>query len=329
MLYLKKYENQYKKAWDSFVLDKSINGTFLQTRQFIEYHPEGRFKDASFFIEDEKGHIVAAVLACEIMGQEQKVLFSHKGTTFGGLLVSEKYYKADKLNGLLDMVEEHLKSEDYAEVVLKQTSKLFSKCDGELIEYMLVQRGFLEKLELSSYIDFADYKADVKSNFSQGKRTHVNNAQKYGWKLWETAKEEEIEAFYSLLCDNLDKYKTKPIHTYDELLLLKNRLGDTIRFFVLKSKEKIIAGAMIFVFENTNTVHLQYSCADKDYEKQSAMTYLYYCLIKLFMDEKKKYFSFGISTEEQGKILNYNLLKSKEQYGSKTCVNRTFVKEMK
>lgn len=31
---LVKYEDKYEKAWDRFVLRESINGTFLQTRNF-------------------------------------------------------------------------------------------------------------------------------------------------------------------------------------------------------------------------------------------------------------------------------------------------------
>ena len=42
-----KYEDNYEKAWDRFVLEESINGTFLQTRNFLNYHPTGRFEDNS------------------------------------------------------------------------------------------------------------------------------------------------------------------------------------------------------------------------------------------------------------------------------------------
>ena len=32
--------------WDRFVMHESGNGTFLQTRNFLNYHPAGRFTDA-------------------------------------------------------------------------------------------------------------------------------------------------------------------------------------------------------------------------------------------------------------------------------------------
>lgn len=31
--------NGNESEWDQFVLEKSMNGTFIQTRKFINYHP--------------------------------------------------------------------------------------------------------------------------------------------------------------------------------------------------------------------------------------------------------------------------------------------------
>ena len=48
------YEKKYEVKWDDFVLNNSINGNFLQTRRFLNYHTEGTFEDASllFFKND-------------------------------------------------------------------------------------------------------------------------------------------------------------------------------------------------------------------------------------------------------------------------------------
>ena len=42
------YKSDMESRWDRFVMEESVNGTFLQTRKFLNYHPEGRFQDASF-----------------------------------------------------------------------------------------------------------------------------------------------------------------------------------------------------------------------------------------------------------------------------------------
>ena len=45
--------------WDRFVMHESGNGTFLQTRNFLNYHPAGRFTDASLMVYNEHGGLGA------------------------------------------------------------------------------------------------------------------------------------------------------------------------------------------------------------------------------------------------------------------------------
>ena len=47
MFHFEKYNEKDEKKWDDFVMEKSINGTFLQTRRFLNYHPKDRFVDES------------------------------------------------------------------------------------------------------------------------------------------------------------------------------------------------------------------------------------------------------------------------------------------
>ena len=54
------YEDKYEKDWDELVLNKSMNGNFLQTRNFLNYHHNGKFKDHSLMFF--KGETLAAVM---------------------------------------------------------------------------------------------------------------------------------------------------------------------------------------------------------------------------------------------------------------------------
>ena len=60
--YVKPYDIQYETLWDDFVENKSVNGTFLHTRRFFNYHPKNRFKDYSLIIFNEKHNISAVIL---------------------------------------------------------------------------------------------------------------------------------------------------------------------------------------------------------------------------------------------------------------------------
>ena len=81
-----KYESTYEDIWDSFITEKSCNGTFLQSRRFLNYHPEGRFADTSYLVFNDKQHLVAVCPACEIIEDGKKIFYSHSGSTYGGIV---------------------------------------------------------------------------------------------------------------------------------------------------------------------------------------------------------------------------------------------------
>ena len=75
MFRFEKYEDSLEEQWDKFITEKSINGTFLQSRRFFNYHPAGRFKDVSLVVYNEKNNIAALIPACELE-QDGKKVFS-------------------------------------------------------------------------------------------------------------------------------------------------------------------------------------------------------------------------------------------------------------
>ena len=82
----------------------------------------------------------------------------------------------------------------------------------------------------------------------------------------------------------------------------------------------MVAGSMVFKFEN-RVFHTQYLAADPIYLKFYTMNYLDGELISLAMRSGYRFFSFGISTEEQGRILNKSLAQFKEGFGTRRRVS--------
>ena len=82
------YTADQEAAWDRFVMQESGNGTFLQTRNFLNYHPAGRFEDASLVVYNEHGGLGAVVPgAVQQRKDGRKVFRSHPGSTYGGLVL--------------------------------------------------------------------------------------------------------------------------------------------------------------------------------------------------------------------------------------------------
>ncbi len=314
------------RLWDDFVLNSSVNGTFLQTRNFLNYHPGERFKDASLWIYDRK-KLAAVIPACVIASSDGCELFSHKGSTYGGFIINRRYYKARSLIEMLEFFEAYCQKH-YKKVTLKLTPDIFCAESSDLLQYVLDYKGYDSYTELSSYIDFSRYKENILSNFSQGKRTNVNNCIKVGFECRRLISATDIREFYNILCISLAKYHVHPVHTVGELIdFVDNRLPDNVSFWGIYDGHKMIAGSMLFYFSR-EVAHTQYLAALPEYARWSPMTFLYYSMIKHVKDLGYKKLSFGVSTENHGSVVNIGLTTAKELYGSCHIVHRTYFKEL-
>lgn len=323
------YENSKEKEWDCFIDEKSVNGTFLQSRRFFNYHPEGRFKDASLIIYNEKNNIAALCPACEVVQEGKRVFYSHKGSTFGGIIIDKKHYNAKHVVVLVNELKDYLKEQGYQEAYLKMTSDVFALRESDLFQYAFQHAGYKEYKELSTYVDYSHYKEEILSNFAQGKRTNVHNCEKADLKVEALETEEQVKEFYAILCENLAKYDTKPVHTIEELLELKNeRLKNECEFFGVYKEGEMIAGSMMFYFKKAGCAHTQYLAAKQAYNKLSPMTYMYYSMIVEMKKRGYQKISWGTATEELGEILNMGLITSKEDFGSLYCNNLTYFIEL-
>lgn len=326
-LVIKKYTDDMQEKWDQFVQYHSFNGTFLQTRNFLNYHGN-KFKDASIIIYKGQDTIVAVVPACVIQTQDKNICYSHAGSTFGGIVIGETFYDIEHMDAVMQILELYWRQQGYDEVTLRQTSEIFSKKNTGLLDYFLHKYGYVSYDELSCYVDFREYNADIISNFSAAKRRGYRYALNNNLVLKKIEKDEEVTEFYRLLCLNLEKYDTRPVHSCSELLDFKNqRLRDSVEFYAVYMEERMVAGSMVFKFEN-RVFHTQYLAADPAYLKFYSMYYLDEELISLAMKRGFRYFSFGISTEEQGKVLNKSLAQFKEGFGTQFAVNRIYTKKI-
>lgn len=327
-LRIEKYTSTNKEIWDNFVLNQSANGTFLQSRLFLEYHGE-RFEDASLIIYKGQGTIIAVIPACIIKEDDHSIFSSHQGSTFGGIVIARQFNNIEHVEAIMNILEPFLIAQGYEEVHLKCTPSIFSMPGNDLLSYFLFQKGFSSYDEISSYIDFQNYQEDITANFTAGKRRDYKYSLKYNLEFHRLNTASEIERFYAILCENLQKFDTTPVHSFEELLDFKeNRLKNIIEFYGVFFQEELIAGSMLFNFSN-KVFHTQYLAASQHHLKMYPMNYLDTKLIMLAKERGFRYFSFGTSTEQHGKVLNKHLAQFKEGFGTEYGLNRTFVKRYK
>lgn len=326
-LSIEKFNSENEERWDNFIAKDSVNGTFLHSRKFLNYH-EDRFVDHSLLIK-KNTNIVSVIPACEIIEDSKRVFYSHKGSTFGGIVINKSFNDINHINSIFSILEEYLKKQDFDKIVLKNTSEIFCEGNTSILDYFYYKYDYKNYNELSLYIDFSRYLPIIESNFSASKRRDLKYSLKYDLQFKVLVTDEEVNCFYKLLVQSLKKHNTKPVHSLEELLNLKNiRLNDIVKFYGIYYKDNLIAGSMVFNFNN-NAFHTQYLASDASYQNYYPMNFLNYNLIKEAYINKFKFFSFGINTEDKGKVLNTSLAQFKEGFGAIGSINRTYYKDLK
>ena len=317
------YKETEEAEWDKFVLEKSMNGVFLQTRKFINYHPSDKFKDASICVR--KGNeLVAVILGCEIEDECKKCFFAHRGSTFGGITISKSIYTATSIDELFSSLLIFLKENGYEKIFIKMVPTIYQRKNTDLLDYFFYKYNFYCYNELNYYLDLEKYKEDIAIQFTANKRRDYRYSLKNELKFKELTSKEDIALYYDVLLKNLNKLKLKPVHTLEELYDLKfNRFENEVEFYGVYKDDVMIAGSMLFYF-NEDIVHTQYLSSDEEYLSMFPMDFLIYNLIKVSLDKNKKIFTFGICTENRGKYLNLGLSRFKEGFGTEFCINKSY-----
>jgi hypothetical protein len=318
------YEDKYEQEWDRFIADDAVNGTFLHTRNFLNYHPKERFVDKSCLVF--KGENLAAVVpGCVVDDGEKKVFSSHPGSTFGGPVIKKKYYYASNVIEIIKTLEDYLFNNGFQKCILKITPDLFCKENSNLLQYALSYCGYNSYSELSTYIDFDDYGDEIMDNFNGKQRNKLVQALRNNMTFKIIQDDDIIITFHNILQKNLLKFNAVPVHSIEDLLDFKNnRLKKYVEFFGVFLDGKMIAGGMMFKMDNV--IHAQNLNADPDFLKYKVMPFFYYSVIKYAKECGYKKLSWGISTEKQGTILNESLIEFKESFGSKYSLNKGFYK---
>lgn len=318
MYEIQPYTREQESRWDRFVMEDSMNGTFLQTRKFLNYHPEGRFTDASFFVE-KSGIVVAVVPGCSVDGS----FVSHLGSTFGGPVISKDFYSGNKILEIVKDIDDYI-VRNFKSVKLKPTSPIFATVPTDLLDYSLEHSGYSRHTELSCYTPIANdvdplenCKRECRHNFRQSEKLNLT----YG-----EIPDCEMEKFYDFLVKSKARYNTKPVHSLAELQNLKQRFPEEILFRGVWQDGIYLSGMMIFYFRQAKVFHFQYLAPDDSKRETNATTSLFVNAMREAAQVGCEKFSWGISTEDAGAYLNENLYRFKESFGALPCLNARYEK---
>lgn len=296
---IKVYNSDDQKAWDQFITNSS-NGHFIFYRHFMEYHST-RFSDYSMMIYD-KNKLIALIPA----NISNNTVYSHQGLTYGGVIINKKSDSVI-ISEVLTATIKHLQSNNIDDFFVKCPPAYTYEQPNSNIEYALFQKdALLISRDLGAVINLREDR-----KYSKGRKHNISKAKKANLSCNINS---AIDEFYPILKLALSKHGTKPVHTLDELTLLQKRFPDNIKCHTVKdSDNKTIAGCILFDWKHFT--HSQYLASSLLGQSSGALDYLLDILITQALDSKK-YFSFGVSTTNNGKELNHGLLMQKQGFGA-------------
>ncbi|MDR0437427.1 MAG: GNAT family N-acetyltransferase [Bacteroidales bacterium] len=301
---IKRYNPSDSSVWDVFV-DEAKNGTFLFKRAYMDYHAH-RFEDFSLMIF-EKNKLVAILPA----NRKEKTLFSHQGLTYGSLLISTEVSQSLMLT-IFDELKLFLKLSGFEKIYYKLVPAIYHKLPCEEDLYALFRHDAkLVVRNCSTTFCIQKSKASPKLRLSR----ISNYAEKHNLRY---ELHPNVDAFWLIVEENLmQKYAVSPVHSQIEINLLQSSFPQNIQAVAVYADDKIVAGGVVYLANEV--AHLQYAAVSPEGEKMYAGEFLYNLFIhKLFSDYR--YFDFGISTENGGRILNEGLIAYKEKFGGHTIV---------
>ncbi len=305
-----RYDASMAAMWDE-TARHSRNATFLHQRGYMDYHSD-RFADCSL-VAMSGGKPVALLPAC-IDGD---TLYSHRGLTYGGWLVPLKHFDASVMVEVMDAAVQWMRLNGIKHLVYKQVPHIYHRYPCEEDVYALFRHhAALAEVNISTAIDL-----DSPLPLDRGNKSGANAARKAGIAAGPS---EDWPGYWQLLSSLLDeRYGTRPVHTLDEMLMLRGRFPEHIKLYTATLDGELLAGVVMYL--SRPVAHCQYIGASARGKERKALTLLFDHLINEYKAaEGYRYFDFGISNEDHGRYLNEGLVRQKSRLGGRGIAYCTY-----
>lgn len=296
------FSPELAETWDNIV-NAARNGTFLHLRSFMDYHSD-RFIDCSLVVTHRDSPI--AVFPAN---REVDQVFSHSGLSFGGLLYGMNV-RSTTVGECIFSILDYYRSMGIRKLHYKAIPYVFHKYySGDDLYFIHHANGMLVRRDMSSVMKIANHPKVSESRMHGIKKSRkAQVAIKVG---------DFHSDFHKLLEKVLSRHNASPVHSPDEMKMLQTRFPDRIKLVGAFEGEELLAGTWLFHFDAV--LHTQYLAVSDHGKNLGALDFL----LNYVIEEASEGFdilSFGISTEDRGRVLNEGLIFQKEGFGARSIV---------
>ena len=300
---VRRYSAEMAGAWND-LNRRAANGHFMFDRGFMDYHAD-RFADASLVVLEDEAPV--ALLPANLRDDEA---WSHQGLTFGGLVHAG--LGAARTLEALDGCAAELGAMGAASLTLKALPWIYARSPAQEDLYWLFRRdAALIRRDVSAAIDYRA-RGRVSSRRERGARKAAAAGLGFG-------RSQDWAGFWRLLEGVLaERHGAAPVHSLAEIELLAGRFPEEIALFTATDPDGPLAG--VVMFRSGQVAHAQYIAAGPKGRESGALDGLFQHLIGVH-GETHRYFDFGISNTEGGRVLNEGLMRQKEEFGASAVVH--------
>jgi Acetyltransferase (GNAT) domain len=303
---VRRYSPEMAQSWNAFNA-RARNGHFLFDRGFMDYHAD-RLTDGSRVVAED-GEIVA-LLPLNLAGGEA---WSHQGLTFGGLIFDG--LGAAQTLAVLDACAERLRADGAIALTYKAQPWIYPRAPAQEDLYWLFRNdAALVRRDVSAAIDYRA-RGRVSSRRARGARKAQQAGLTFG-------RSQDWAGYWALLEAVLaGRHGAAPVHSLAEIELLAARFPEEIALFTASAGAAIQAG--VVMFRSTHVAHAQYIAVGEDGRETGALDGLFDHLIEAHA-QTNRYFDFGISNTDGGRVLNEGLMRQKEEFGASVLTHDVY-----
>ena len=274
-----------------------------------------RFKDVSYLVFDTKGRVVG-ILPAAVNPSDPTEIVSHPGITYGGMIRGHRL-GGNSLVSVFETILDTYRGQGFRSFLYKPVPRVYQVVPSEDDLYALFRLGAeRSRCDLSAAIDL-----DQRQAPSKRRKRGFKKAEKSGIVIQTGF--EHLEAYWRILSDNLSRrHNVSPVHTVEEMLELASRFPGRIVLVTGSLNAEPVAGTVLF--RTRRTAHTQYLASSDLGRETCALEYVIEHCIRLAVNEKKRYFSFGVSSESDGKVLNESLHDFKIEFGGGGIVHEFY-----
>ncbi len=297
---IERYSDALQPLWDDFVASAK-NRSFLFRRGYMDYHRD-RFDDHSLLFR-WRGRLVAC-LPAHVAGSE---LCSHRGLTFGGLLM-HRDFRLEHAQRIVEALRGYMRAQGLASLDYRPMPHPYHEIPADEDLVALLTAG--ASLTDARAVAFA--RSGRNRTMSA---VRIRDLRRAALQDVAIRRGDDFRGFIRICAAHRkSRFNSRIVHNEDEMALLAGRFPDNIHLYVLERAGEVLAGAI--VYRHGNCAKIQYGAPATG--EKGLMSWLYGHLLGDILPEGT-WVDFGHSCDFSGRF-NPGVLHYKESLGARTVL---------